>query len=228
MMNMQSTNERGGILDRRARLLIAIAVNSSTTRLDGKGLRENVEEALEAGIPGRQVLEVMQLSSLVGMHTFTVGIPILFEEMLAKRLLDSDQTACGPEAEAMKRAFVADRGYWSKFLDQMLVLSPDLFREFYDFSSLPWKKGSIDGKLKELIYLATVSIPGHFYRDGFDNHLRGARNNGATDEEIMETLQIVLSLADDGATPRSSEVREAMDEIRATGTADHINEEPRR
>lgn len=227
MMNMRSTSENGCILDHRARLLIAIAVNSSTTHLDREGLRENVEEALEAGIPGRQVLEAMQLSSLVGMHTFTVGIPVLFDEMSARRLLDGGETVCTSEAEAMKRAFVADRGYWSKFLDQMLVLSPDLFREFYSFSSLPWKKGSIDGKLKELIYLATVSIPGHFYWDGFDNHLRGARNNGATDGEIVETLQIVLSLTDDGATPRSGEVREAINAIRATGTADHVNEEPR-
>ena len=56
--------------------------------------------------------------------------------------------------EELKAEFTRNRGYWHPFWDNMLELDPEIFKAYTDFSSVPWKTGPLEPKVKEFIYTA--------------------------------------------------------------------------
>src|SRR5579871_4334468 len=70
-----------GPLAPKVKELIYIAVNASTTHLHDQGLRVHIGNALRHGATKEEVLEVLQLTSVLGIHTLTMGVPVLFDEM---------------------------------------------------------------------------------------------------------------------------------------------------
>jgi alkylhydroperoxidase/carboxymuconolactone decarboxylase family protein YurZ len=77
-------------LDAKTRELIAIAVDASCTHLYAPGVRRHVRKALEVGATPREVLSVLQMVAVLGIHSVALGVPILAEEMAA---LDASRTA---------------------------------------------------------------------------------------------------------------------------------------
>lgn len=69
-----------------------------------------------------------------------------------------------------------------------------MFEAFLAFGSVPWKKGFLEPKVKEFIYIAIDSATTHMYEPGLRIHLRSALKFGATKEEIMEVYQLVSIL----------------------------------
>ena len=47
------------------------------------GLRQHIRNALDYGATREEVLEVIELASVIGIHSCTVGVPILVEELAA-------------------------------------------------------------------------------------------------------------------------------------------------
>jgi alkylhydroperoxidase/carboxymuconolactone decarboxylase family protein YurZ len=64
--------------------LIAIAVDASCTHLYAPGVRRHVRKALELGATKEEIAAVLQLTSVLGIHTMSVGAPILHEELAAR------------------------------------------------------------------------------------------------------------------------------------------------
>ena len=91
-------------------------------------------------------------------------------------------------------AFIADRGYWSPMWDGVLALSPDFFEAYAGFSSVPWKTGTLEPKIRELVYVAVDAAATHMYEPGTRIHMENALKLGATPEEIMEVLALVSVL----------------------------------
>ncbi|MCY1461886.1 hypothetical protein D9M71_795970 [compost metagenome] len=50
------------------------------------GVRRHIRKALELGVTIEEILAVLQLTSILGIHSMALGAPILIEE--AKRLAD--------------------------------------------------------------------------------------------------------------------------------------------
>ena len=96
--------------------------------------------------------------------------------------------------QKLKQDFVEARGYWSAFWDGLLTLDPDFFEAYLDFSAVPWRKGVLEPKMKELIYVAIDAATTHLYEPGLRQHIRNALRYGATKEEIMEVLELVSVL----------------------------------
>jgi len=94
----------------------------------------------------------------------------------------------------LREAFVESRGYWNEFWDGLLKLDPEFFQAYVDFSSVPWKSGPLEPKVKELIYIAIDAATTHLYEPGLRQHIRNALKHGATQEEIMEVLELVAVL----------------------------------
>lgn len=69
-----------GALDPKTLELIAIAVDASCTHLYGPGVRRHIRRALELGATKEQVLAVLQCVSVLGIHSMSLGAPILAEE----------------------------------------------------------------------------------------------------------------------------------------------------
>ena len=93
--------------------------------------------------------------------------------------------------QKLKDEFIAARGYWSELWDGVLELSPDFFAAYSEFSSVPWRHGTLPPKIKELIYVAIDASTTHLYNPGTRVHIANALKQGATRDEVMEVLEIV-------------------------------------
>jgi len=72
---------RNGPLPPHFKELILVAINAATTHLYAPGLRRHMQNALRLGATPEEVLETIQLTTVMGIHSCNLAIPILVEEM---------------------------------------------------------------------------------------------------------------------------------------------------
>jgi alkylhydroperoxidase/carboxymuconolactone decarboxylase family protein YurZ len=72
-----------GTLGPKVKEFIYTAFDVAATHLYVSGLRQHIRNALAYGATKEEVLEVIELASLLGLHACTVGVPILVEEAAA-------------------------------------------------------------------------------------------------------------------------------------------------
>jgi alkylhydroperoxidase/carboxymuconolactone decarboxylase family protein YurZ len=186
---LSSVPWKAGTLSPRIKELLYIAIDSSITHMYEPGLRVHIRNALRHGATRDEIMEVYQLTSSIGVHAVTMGVPVLLDVMKhdTEKPLTSRQ-------EALKAAFIANRGYWSPMWDGVLSLSPDFFEAYAAFSSVPWKTGTLEPKVREFVYIAVDAAATHMYEPGTRIHMENALKLGATPEEIMEVLALVSVL----------------------------------
>ena len=73
-----------GVLDQKTWELIAIAVDAFCTHMYAPGVRRHIRGALAAGATKEQILAVLQAVSVLGIHSMSLGAPILIEELAAQ------------------------------------------------------------------------------------------------------------------------------------------------
>lgn len=194
-LNFSSVPWRKGVLEPKVRELIYVAIDVSTTHLYDPGTRIHMRNALRYGATEAELMEVMELTSVLGIHSATSGVPILVEELKAAGRGDEIPSATlGEREQRLKEQFTANRGYWSEVWDDVLRLSPDFFEAYMQFSSVPWKRGTLEPKIKEFIYIAIDVATTHLYDPGTRIHIRNALKYGATAKEIMEIFELVSVL----------------------------------
>ena len=181
-----------GVLEPKVKEFVYIAIDASTTHLYNAGTRIHIENALKLGATLDEVFEVLQLTSVLGIHSCTLGVPILIEELKAAGKLDNE-TLDKRQVE-LKTAFKKTRGYWAPFLESILLLSPEFFEAYLKLSSVPWEKGTLAPKIKEFIYVAIDAAATHLYEPGLRQHIRNAIEYGATKEELMEVLELTTAI----------------------------------
>lgn len=71
-----------GVLPPKIKELIYIAINA--VHMYAPGLRQHIRNALKYGASIEEILEVLEIVSVIGIHSFLMGVPILSEE--AKKL----------------------------------------------------------------------------------------------------------------------------------------------
>jgi len=184
---------RGGVLEPKVKELIYVAIDASTTHLYEPGLRQHIRNALGYGATKEEVMEVLELTSVLGIHTCTMGVPVLLEELAAAGR-EVGPAGLTPRQQRLKDEFQAARGYWNTFWDGLLQLAPDFFEAYLAFSSVPWRGGVLEPKVKELIYVAIDASTTHLYEPGLRQHIRNALGYGATKEEVMEVLELTSVL----------------------------------
>lgn len=98
------------------------------------------------------------------------------------------------DPQALKEAFIRERGYWNSVWDHLIEFSPQFFQAYFELSAVPWRHGSIPPKYKELIYIALDASPTHLYEPGLRIHIRNALREGATPAEIVEVLELATTV----------------------------------
>jgi alkylhydroperoxidase/carboxymuconolactone decarboxylase family protein YurZ len=192
---LSSVPWRTGTLSPKVRELLYIAIDSSTTHLYEPGLRVHIRNALRHGATRDEIMEVYQLTSVLGVHTVTMGVPALLEVM--RKAGRGQEIAARPlsaKQEQLKATFIANRGYWSELWDGVLALSPAYFEAYLEFSSVPWKTGTLEPKVREFVYIAIDAATTHLYEPGTKIHMENALRHGATPDEIMEVLALTSVL----------------------------------
>ena len=77
----RSVPQSSGPLEQMYKELILLAVNAATTHLYGPGVRRHIQNALKAGATRDEILEAIQLTTVMGIHSCNLAIPILLEEV---------------------------------------------------------------------------------------------------------------------------------------------------
>lgn len=83
-LQLRNVPFRNGPLPRKYKELILIAINAATTHLYAPGVRRHIQNALQHGASRAEVLETIQLTTVLGIHACNLAIPILEEELGAK------------------------------------------------------------------------------------------------------------------------------------------------
>jgi alkylhydroperoxidase/carboxymuconolactone decarboxylase family protein YurZ len=185
-------------LEAKVREFIYIAINASSTHLFGPGVAMHLKAAIELGASREEVMEVLELTSTIGIHAANVGVPILLE-VLNEEGLRPDTARADEFFEALKRRFIDEQGYWDASWEAVLSVDPNFFQAYLEFSSLPWRAGHLEPKVKELVLCSLDAAPTHLYRPGIKAHMRNALRHGATPQEIMEVLEIASTIGIHGA-----------------------------
>jgi alkylhydroperoxidase/carboxymuconolactone decarboxylase family protein YurZ len=72
---------RHGGLEPKVKEFIYTAFDVAATHLYEPGLRQHIRNALGYGATREEIMEVIELASLIGVHSCAVGVPILLEEL---------------------------------------------------------------------------------------------------------------------------------------------------
>jgi alkylhydroperoxidase/carboxymuconolactone decarboxylase family protein YurZ len=150
---------------------VLMAANGSITHMNKDALQANIRRARELGASDAEMREVLQISSVVGIHSYMVGSSAVLEEVA---------TAAGK--------------YWSALLEDLLVASPSFWEAYANFSSHPWISGVLSPKEKELLYITIDVQTTHLFEPGIRIHMANALRYGATKEEILQVAEIVSCL----------------------------------
>lgn len=177
-----------GPLDPKVKEFVLVALSSATTALDTDATREHVGRALDRGATFEEVLEVLELTSILGMHSATTGYPILAEEAN----LDGDE-ARRDEIDQILDELAENKEFFSAVWDDIVAIvenEPDYWRYLYGFLRHPYHDGILDPKVMEFIYIGIDVGTSHLYTQGLTVHIRNALLLGATPEEIMEVFHL--------------------------------------
>ena len=143
------------------------------------GIRQHIKAALGRGATADEIMEVLELTATLGIHAMNIGVPILVE-VLDEKGLRTGPAPLTDRQEEMKADFTKTRGYWHEFWDEMLELDPELFAAYTEFSSVPWRTGTLAPKVKEFVYIAFDTAATHLYVKGLKLHIENAIGYGAT------------------------------------------------
>jgi alkylhydroperoxidase/carboxymuconolactone decarboxylase family protein YurZ len=140
-LSLASVPRRKSHLSRKNQCLISLAVDSAATHLYAPGIRAHVAAALKEGASVHEILEVIELSSTLGIHACNIGVPLLVEVLKEEgKYQDEITKAYDERQEKLKKEFTEKRGYWHAFWEDFLRLDPEFFEAYLEFSSVPWVK----------------------------------------------------------------------------------------
>ena len=185
----------GEPLDPLAATLITLGCAVSVTCLDRAAIDGAIGRAFAQGASVAQVQEIIALVSGLGVHSLMVSAGTVLAQARASGL--ANEGPLDAERQALWDKHVGEDPYWLPFerevpgfLDALLRTSPDLFRGFFAYCSIPWKTGTVRALVKELAALAVDASPTHRFMPGFRLHLRNAILLGAGRRAVEQTLEI--------------------------------------
>ncbi|MCC6193117.1 MAG: carboxymuconolactone decarboxylase family protein [Burkholderiales bacterium] len=183
-----------GTLPRKVKEFIYIAVDAATTHLYASGTRTHIRRALAEGATSDEILEVLQLTSLLGAHTLAVGLPILVDELREHPSSARSSSAPVADSERIRVAYADLVGEWDDTCEALLRLAPSFLDAYIRFVSFPWAGSTLEPGVKELIAIAINASTTHLYAVGMRFHMRRALRMGVPVDEIVEVLQLASVL----------------------------------
>lgn len=179
--------------------LCYVAVAASVTHMYLPAVEAHIRAALEAGATTDEIFETLGLSYLLGVHTVTLGFPML-QELMEELGIQSTHKDSNEEdrKDEIRKDFVSQRGFWPETFEPLLDLDPEFFARYTDFSSFSSRSKVLEPKYRELLICAIDAATTHLYARGTKIHMRNALKLGALPEEIVEMLEITSLMGIDG------------------------------
>lgn len=142
-------------LEPKVQEFVYIAVAACCTHMHAPAVRAHVQAALALGASKEEIMDVIGLTYLVGVHTVTQAFPLL-QELLEELGMDDTETSDEEkkERERIKQNFVDKRGFWTDTFNTILEVDHKFFEAYVDFSSLSGQRNVLDPKVRELVTCA--------------------------------------------------------------------------
>jgi alkylhydroperoxidase/carboxymuconolactone decarboxylase family protein YurZ len=83
-LDMGTHAVRKGIIDPKTYEFLAIAVDASCTHMYSPGVKLHIAKALDLGATPEEIMAVLQLVAVLGIHSVALGTPHLVDEMKAR------------------------------------------------------------------------------------------------------------------------------------------------
>ena len=169
---------RQGPLDPKVKQLILLAMDAAATHLYAARLPRAHRGTRSRSEPRRR--SSWRCSSSRARSASTRATPACRSSWRSsRRPVSLPSRELSERQERIKADFERHRGYWNSFWDDVLVLDPDFFEAYTQFSSVPWKSGPLEPKVKELIYTAFDVAATHMFEPGLRvAHPQRARATG--------------------------------------------------
>jgi alkylhydroperoxidase/carboxymuconolactone decarboxylase family protein YurZ len=186
---MSANPWRSGILPRKLVELISVGLNAACTNLNPDGTRAHIRAALQAGATRDEILMVLKMSSVLSIHSCSLGAPILLEEAKAAGVGPTPRNAAGvtPACDRMR-----EMGQWNQAWDPFFELDPVWTDQFFATALGIYASGVFSAREVELLSIAFDASITHMYAPGTRRHIKAALKLGATMEEIMEVLKVCV------------------------------------
>lgn len=167
-LRLTSVPKKKGYLSPKIQSLVSLAVSAATTYLHVPSVHKYTRAALVNGATKAEIIEVLCLTSTLGIHAGTTGIPILCEVLAEQgKPVPSGVEGMNKEQLALKTDFEQKRGYWNSMWNEFVRLSPEFFDAYTELSSVPWTneggKGVLEPKVCEFprpIYVLVYDMGG--------------------------------------------------------------------
>ena len=190
-----STNPwENGVLDLKTIELLCVGISASGTTLQADSLRRHIRAALKAGATRDEIMLVIKGGAFIGVHSCSLGAPILLEEAAAAKVTPAVKKAATPFCDKLK-----ETGQWNTAWDPFFQLDPlwtdQLFEAVFDL----FTGKVLPQKFVELLSIACDASVTHMYAPGTRRHIKAALAAGATVEEIMETLKVAATFTEEAS-----------------------------
>lgn len=167
---------------------VILCLDALVTQLDPARLDERIAVAAHA-LNDQQIISVLQLTSVAGLHSVSTGAPALREELI--NLVGPQELSA--EQERIRHAFEND-GPRPRPMDAMyrsiLERDPEYFEAFRAWIDHPWRSGALDHGSLHLVCIALDIACTHLYELGFRRHVREALDLDVSADEVFEVIEL--------------------------------------
>jgi alkylhydroperoxidase/carboxymuconolactone decarboxylase family protein YurZ len=197
-LHLSALPQKKNFLEDKVKEFIYIAINASSTHLFVPGIQMHLNAAIDCGATREELMEVLELTSTVGVHAVNVSVPILREVLEEAGQLEAAQ-AFDERQKRCRDQFIREQGTWDATWEALLSVDPDLFERYAEFAAVPFRSGHLSPKVREFVLCALDAAATHLYKPGIKRHMHNAVRHGATAQELMEVLEIVSVIGIHGA-----------------------------
>jgi alkylhydroperoxidase/carboxymuconolactone decarboxylase family protein YurZ len=174
------------VLDPKLEAFVRLAVDVSATHLYRPGVRRHIRAALDLGASRAEILEVITLMSVVGIHAPATGLPILEDELGGSGDERAEAQHPTPVCDWFRRS-----GQFNPDWELLERWSPDWLERFLAVAVPFWQEGVLPPLWVELLCVAGDAAVTHLYDSGTRRHIRTALELGATRDQVLQVLQVV-------------------------------------
>lgn len=196
-VELSQASRENGKLSAKERALIHVAVCASVCDLKADHTRHWIAAALRLGASKEEINEVLELTSVLGIHGLIPGVQIMVEKAGGLEAFKAQQSAGRQEAAREAATLFQElRGISvSPVWEANCYACPELVKAYARYSSVPWQTSALSPKLKEFVYIAIDLSPSHLEIGGARAHIdKVQRDYGATDDEIFEIFKLLALL----------------------------------
>jgi alkylhydroperoxidase/carboxymuconolactone decarboxylase family protein YurZ len=174
-------------LDPKLEALLRLKLAASVTYLYEPGIRQHIQAALRAGATRAEIFEVIKLSTVIGIHSVAVGLPILNDE-LAKVGIANEPVA--PAAPIPVCDTLRSAGGMNPDWEPIYDVSPDWLESFLAAAAGIWRDDVLPLLWIEFLCIVGDASVTHMYSSGTRRHIHAALALGASREQILAVLAI--------------------------------------